>query len=160
MYAAQLCKLALSERLCDVVCRINDKPVQRRLLAETNFPFGQALKLALVIESAYNNTKDLQGKSSRNQGHRTRGRRSKTRAADEATACYRCPSRHAPSRSIGSKVKAIRGAPLPLNITELKAYRGHPNNYNCFLPCPLHAAQCTSLLGRMRSESQNNSSGG
>ena len=33
-----------------------------------------------------------------------------------------------------SKVKAISEAPSPLNVTELKAYLGLLNYYNCFLP--------------------------
>lgn len=72
-YVAELRRLAqncnygatLEEMLRDrIVCSINDDRIQRRLLAETNLTFDNALKIALSVEAANKNIQDLQKPSS------------------------------------------------------------------------------------------------
>ena len=47
--------------LCDrLVCGVNDKRLQRRLLVESQLEFKKGMELATAIETADKNTRDLQ----------------------------------------------------------------------------------------------------
>ena len=51
--------------LCDrLVCRIEDPPVQRRLLAEEHLTFKKVADIALAMETAAKNAETLQGSTS------------------------------------------------------------------------------------------------
>ena len=69
MYIAELKRLAedcefgefLGQMLRDrIVCGINDPRIQRRLLAEREFTYKSAFELAQSMETANQNTNDLQ----------------------------------------------------------------------------------------------------
>ena len=86
----------LNDMLQDrLVCSIQDKQIQRRLLSEPNLTLDKAIDLAQTMETA---EKDLQG--TQNQGSwvnhlgSTR-RKSPTTSNSQDTQCYRCGGKHA-----------------------------------------------------------------
>ena len=85
---------SLKDMLRDrLVCGIENGPIQRRLLAEPSLTLDKAIKIALAMESADRNAKDLQKPLAvhvlKNQSpSRVPGRSSQT---DE---CYRCGGAH------------------------------------------------------------------
>ena len=110
-------KLMLRDRL---VCSINHEGIQRRLLSEKNLTFDNALEIALAMEAAAKDTKDLQSASSttltsqlhyvatglnapgkfRGSGkatqslHRRPQNRLQTRNTRANPTCYRCGATH------------------------------------------------------------------
>ena len=111
-------KLMLRDRL---ICGINHEGIQRRLLSEKNLTFNNALEIALAMEAATKDTKDLQGASStatltlqlhyvttglnspgkfKGSGkatqslHRRPQNRSQTRNTRANPTCYRCGATH------------------------------------------------------------------
>jgi hypothetical protein len=55
-----------------VVCGVNDQRVQRRLLAEADLTFQKAYDIAITMEAAERNARELQGDSSSSR-RRTQG---------------------------------------------------------------------------------------
>ena len=55
----------LNKMLCDrLVCGVKEPKIQQRLLAEPDLSFDKAFELALALESADKNVKDLQSMAS------------------------------------------------------------------------------------------------
>ena len=89
----------LNDMLRDrLVCGIQDKRIQRRLLSEQNLTLDKAIDLAQTMETAEKDIEDLQG--TQNQGSlvnhvgSTR-RKSPTTTNSQYTQCYRCGGKHA-----------------------------------------------------------------
>ena len=83
-----------------IVCGINDKVVQRRLLSESPLSFDKALSLAQGLETAAQNVKELQGGAGTNsqsevhkvtsqQAHQNKEKPDSVKDRSVA-ACYRC----------------------------------------------------------------------
>ena len=83
-----------------IVCGINDKVVQRRLLSESALSFDKALSIAQGLETAAQNVKELQGgagATSQREVHRVTAQqafqnkgKSDRLKGNSASACYRC----------------------------------------------------------------------
>lgn len=154
-FVAQLRKLAqdcnygttLTEMLRDrLVCGINDETMQRRLLAESNLTFEKALKIALVMESAYKNMQDLQEKAACNiikeKGNSGSSfRRTEKKTVEEGKVCYRCNGGHDPAScrfrqekchscgKIGHIGRACRNVKKQNDFVPIKGKNG-PNSFS------------------------------
>ena len=113
-YVASLRELAehcgygetLQEMLRDrLVCGVRHVGIQKRLLAEKDLTYEKAYELALTMEAAERDTKDLKHDSGRTEVHKgevhsiqsRRGRKDSSRKRGKPT-CYRCGGEHlAPS---------------------------------------------------------------
>ena len=79
-----------------LVCAINDKRVQRRLLAEPRLTFAKALELAQAAETAQSNAKQLEQVTQSTimhavtSGEKWGGSHQQTAAHREIVRCYRC----------------------------------------------------------------------
>ena len=84
----------------DIVCGINDKVVQRRLLSESALSFHKALSIAQGLDTAAQNVKELQGgagATSQREVHRVtsqqafqnKGKPGRLKG-NSASACYQC----------------------------------------------------------------------
>ena len=77
-----------------LVCRVRDKRLQQRLLAEPDLTFKKAMELCQAIEAAERNAKDLQARQPPKTAtvlalnKPTKSRR--LPAASVTTRCYRC----------------------------------------------------------------------
>ena len=91
--------MMLRDRL---VCGINHQPTQKRLFGEKNLTLEEALEIALAIEAADNDVKQLHKPATTAVMYQTQ---SKTRCPPRQEAsisrpmckpCYRCLGNHAP----------------------------------------------------------------
>ena len=100
-YVAELRRLAqdcnygdtLQGRLRDrIVCGINDDRTQRRLLAESDLTYEKTLQIAVSMESANKNARDLQTVSDAGKCFNVTGDPREARAAsrEDVRECYRC----------------------------------------------------------------------
>ena len=93
--------MLLRDRL---VCGVNHQAIQKRLLAEKSLTFEKALEIALSVEAADNDVKQLQPQSatvvyqmqSRNQRSHRQESIVRRPAIPPRTPCYRCLGNHAP----------------------------------------------------------------
>ena len=87
-----------------LVCGINDKRVQRRLLAEPGLTFAKALELAQAAETAESNAKQLEQVTQStvmhavSSGKKGGGSHRQTAAHREIIRCYRCGGKHISDR--------------------------------------------------------------
>ena len=82
----------LNDMLRDrLVCGVNDQRIQRRLLAEKDLTFDTAKQLALAVEVADKNSRELE--SAKSNGVHKLSSHSKGGGAQQQ--CYRCRGRHA-----------------------------------------------------------------
>ncbi|XP_036002862.1 uncharacterized protein K02A2.6-like [Fundulus heteroclitus] len=87
----------LNDMLRDrLVCGINDDSIQRRLLSEAKLTYKKALEIAQAMETATNNTKDIQqarggAPQSDTVHHVTKEKKGKQQKSVE---CYRCGGPH------------------------------------------------------------------
>lgn len=86
----------LNDMLRDrLVCGINDDSIQRRLLSEAKLTYKKALEIAQAMETAANNSKDIQQASGAAQSdavhHVAKERKGKQQKSVE---CYRCGGPH------------------------------------------------------------------
>ena len=104
MYIAELRRLAehcnygdsLNDMLRDrLVCGVSDQTVQRRLLAEANLTFQKAYDIALAMEAAERNAKELQG-TAQEDVHRVYAKK-KGGGVRRDGKCYRCLGNHSPA---------------------------------------------------------------
>ncbi|KAJ8351939.1 hypothetical protein SKAU_G00234150 [Synaphobranchus kaupii] len=83
----------LYDMLCDrLVCGINDDGLQRRLLGEATLTFKKALEISQAMETAANNTKDIQkanGGAQPSAVHHV-----STEKTGKSVECYRCGGAH------------------------------------------------------------------
>ena len=108
-FVAGLCRLSeycqfaaiLDDMLRDrLVCGIQDRRLQQRLLAETDLTFQKALDISQGIEAAERNARDLQAKQTPkpilalNQPTRRPYSQGRPKSSDKQTKCYRCGSSH------------------------------------------------------------------
>ena len=102
-YVSELKKLSehcnfqdsLNDMLRDrLVCGVNDARLQRRLLAEPDLTFGKAMELALALEAAERNAKDIvkPGAAAINMVHKQV--RPGGAACSPVTPCFRCGNKH------------------------------------------------------------------
>ena len=81
-------------------CGIQDRHLQKRLLAETDLIFQKALDISQAIEAAERNARDLQAKQTPkpilalNQPTRPPYSQGRPKSSDKQTKCYRCGSSH------------------------------------------------------------------
>ena len=194
-YVAELRKLTehcnfgetLSEMLRDrLVCGINDKKIQRRLLAERELTLKKAEEIALGEELAAKHVVDIQSETTPSSVNRVDARDKNgikdTKDHRPDSECYRCGEKHEASacrfkdaqcfkcgrrghiakvchgdknkkkngiQPVMAKVDAIKNAPEPKDVSQLRAFLGMLNYYHRFLPDvatilePLH-----QLLGK------------
>ena len=106
MYVAELRRLAehcnyrdsLNDMLRDrLVCGVNDQRVQRRLLAEGDLTFQKAYDIAIAMEAADRNARELQGTARVQEDvHRVYAQK-KGGGARGDVRCYRCLGNHNPT---------------------------------------------------------------
>ena len=95
-----------------LVCRVNHKGIQRKLLAEKDLTYDKAMTLATAIEAAERDSRNLRGtkQDPENVNYQTQGAKNSTSGGKRRTAdptkqqgttvtCYRCGGPHlAPTR--------------------------------------------------------------
>ena len=106
MYVAELRRLAehcnfgdsLNNMLRDrLVCGVSDQRVQRRLLAEAKLTFQKAYDIALAMEAAERNARELQGTAHVHEDvHRACAKKNGGGARRDGK-CYRCLGNHNPA---------------------------------------------------------------
>ena len=88
---------SLKEMLCDrLVCGIENGPIQRRLLAEPSLTLDNAIEIAIAMESADHNARDLQ-KTQHPQTVNVLKHQSPSKAPARnarTVECYRCGGAH------------------------------------------------------------------
>ena len=114
--------LTLSEMLRDrLVCGVEEPKIQRRLLAEPALSFDKAFELALALESADKNAKDLQPTSL-----------TTVNQVQHKKNCYRCGDKHsaadckfktAECRKCGKKGHIARACRNKVSTKELRPQR-------------------------------------
>jgi len=100
-------KETLNDMIRDrLVCGINHEGIQKKLLAEKNLTYEKALELALAMETAEQDTKELKSATSTSlpkdlhhtSSHPPTGQASRGKGRDSVPApCYRCLGQHTPS---------------------------------------------------------------
>ena len=106
MYVAELRRLAehcnyrdsLNDMLRDrLVCGVNDQRVQRRLLAEGDLTFQKAYDIAIAMEAADRNARELQGTARVQEDVHRVYTQKKGGGARGDVRCYRCLGNHNPT---------------------------------------------------------------